>query len=203
MTPHLILPQFIYRAMLAHARAEYPREACGLLRGRAGRVTDFLPARNVARNPQMDYEVDAASLLRALAWEDEGDELIAIYHSHPTSPARPSAVDAGRAFYPDSVYLIISLQNPDAPQLHGYLLRPEAVFRDDAARRLQQDVSFQQVRPGLWAHLFSGDAPLADNLRPGASDPIAFYLIFEKPAPHRPPPVRLISVQPASISIQI
>ncbi len=203
MAPHLILPQFIYRAMIAHARAEYPREACGLLRGRARRVVGMLAARNVAPDPQRDYEVDAESLLRALTWENEGDELVAIYHSHPVSPAYPSAVDAGRAFYPNSVYLIISLQNPNAPRLKGYLLRPEAIFRDDAARRLQQDISFQQVRPELWAHLFSGDAPLADDLRLGASAPIAFYLIFEKPASHRPPPVRLISVQPASISIQI
>ena len=203
MPQPLILPQSIYFAMLAHARSEYPREACGLLRGREGRVTGFLAARNVAQAPHRDYEVDAESLLRALTWEDEGDELIAIYHSHPTSPAYPSAVDAGRAFYPDSVYLILSLQEREAPQLQGYFLRPEAIFRDERARELAQKMPFEQVRPGLWSYYLPADATQARAFRDGRAEGVAFYLIFEDNVGRPSPVVRLISVQPATISVQL
>ena len=202
MSRPLILPQSIYFAMLAHARSEYPREACGLLRGREGRVTGFLAAHNVAQTPYQDYEVDAESLLRALTWEDEGDELIAIYHSHPTSPAYPSAVDAGRAFYPDSVYLILSLQNRDAPQLQGYFLRSEAIFRDDHARKMIQEMPFLQVRPGLWTQYLPPDAPQARAFRDVPSHGVAFYLIFEDNVGRQSQVVRLISVQPVPLSVQ-
>jgi proteasome lid subunit RPN8/RPN11 len=203
MTSRLVLPLTIYQAMLAHARSESPNEACGLLRGREGRVSGILAARNVAADPWRDYEVDAGSLLRALEWEDEGDELIAIYHSHPTAPAYPSAVDAARAFYPDSVYLIISLQEPGAPQMNGYLLRPEAVLRGDAARSLQLDIPFEQVRPGLWAYHLPAGAPLLDRFPDAPSDDVAFYLVFEDNSGHKQPQVRLISVLPAPLTIQL
>ncbi len=204
MPTRLILPQSIYLAMLAHARAEYPNEACGLLRGRSGRVTGFLAARNVAATPQTDYEVDAESLLRALSWEDEGDELIAIYHSHPHSPPDPSAVDAARAFYPDSVYLILSLQNPQEPQLKGHFLRPEAVFEGQAAARLLQTLSFRPVRPGLSGFYLPPNAPLAPDIQDAApADGVAIFLVSETPPEHPPAVVRLISVQPVLISIQV
>ena len=203
MTRPLILPQSIYLAMLAHARSEFPREACGLLRGRGNRVSGFLAARNVAQTPQRDYQVDAESLLRALAWEDEGDELIAIYHSHPASAAYPSAVDAAKAFYPDSVYLIISLQNRDAPHLQGFFLRAEAIFRDDLARKMTEDLPFVPVRPGLWSHHLPAEAAQARAFRGAQVDAVAFYLIFEDNVGRSSPVVRLISVQPVPLSIRL
>jgi proteasome lid subunit RPN8/RPN11 len=203
MPAQLILPHTFYQAIVAHARADFPNEACGLLRGRDGCVSDILPARNVAPNPRQDYQADAQSLLQALRWEDEGDELVGIYHCHPTSPAYPSAVDAARAFYPDSVYLIISLQEPGAPQMNGYLLRPEVVLRGDAARSLQLDIPFEQVRPGLWAYHLPAGAPLLDRFPDAPSDDVAFYLVFEDNSGHKQPQVRLISVLPAPLTIQL
>jgi len=192
MPARLILPQSIYRALLAHARAQFPYEACGLLRGRAGQVTDFLPARNISSTPHSDYEVDAETLLRALSWEDEGDELIAIFHSHPTSPAYPSPVDAAKAFYPDSVYLILSLQRVDAPELMGYFLRPGAIFRGEQADMLRRDIPFRQVRPGLWSYHLSS-AETLPQLQTGAG--MDRFLIYDQPAG----PIRLIVVQPVEI----
>ncbi len=199
----LILPHTLHRAIVAHARAEYPNEACGLLRGRNDRVLDILPARNVAADPRRDYQVDAQNLLRALRWEDRGDELIAIYHSHPSSPAYPSAVDAANAFYPDSVYLILSLQRPDAPELRGFYLRPEALFQGETAAVFLRDIPFEQVRPGLWAFHLASDAALpALEPRP-LSAGIAFYLLFDENSGRQPPPVRLISVLPVALTIQL
>jgi len=199
----ITIPSDIYKTLAAHARADYPAEACGLLRGRNGRVSGILPARNTASNPQRDYQVDAHSLLQALRWEDQGDELVAIYHSHPASPAYPSAVDAANAFYPDSVYLILSLQQLHAPELRGFYLRSEAVFRGGAAEAILRDVPFEQVRPGVWAFYLAPDAAWSGpEPRPLAAG-IAYYLIFDENSGRQPPPVRLVSVKPVAITIQL
>jgi proteasome lid subunit RPN8/RPN11 len=161
MADRLLIPHSIYQALIAHARAQFPNEACGLLRGRGERVMGFLPARNVSATPRTDYEVDPETLLRALSWEDEGDELIAIFHSHPASPPYPSLIDVARAHYPDSVYLILSLQRPDAPELRGYHIRPETIWRGPQADALRQQLPFLQVRPGLWAHRLTADEAAA------------------------------------------
>ncbi|HEY80458.1 MAG TPA: M67 family metallopeptidase [Caldilineae bacterium] len=189
-SPRLLLPKSIYQALVAHARAQYPNEACGLLRGRAGRVSGFLPARNIAPTPRSDYEVDPESLLQALSWEDEGDELIAIFHSHPTSPPYPSFVDAAKAFYPDSVYLILSLQQPRHPELKGFHLRSEAAFTRTQARAMRQGIPFVQVRPGLWAYRIPSEG--GDE---GRGEDVC--LVYDR----EDGPMRLIHIQPVSIHI--
>ena len=82
-------------------------------------------ARNEAENRITDYWVDGGTLLRQFDFEDRGETMIAIYHSHPVDPAYPSATDARNAFYPDSVFLICSLLQPDQPVIRGYLLIQE------------------------------------------------------------------------------
>ncbi len=189
MLSSLILPHTLYQALVAHAQAQWPQEACGLLRGRAGRATEFLPARNVAPHPRTDYQVDPQTLLQALDWEDQGDELIAIFHSHPTSPPIPSPVDVAQALYPDSVYLILSLQNRDQPHLQGYFFRPEAILIGPTAQALRQALPFQQVRTGLWAYPLDTSEP-----RPFPSH----YLTYQDPTG----PIRLMHIQPVEVLIR-
>lgn len=203
MPGRLLVPHEIYQAITAHARSALPNEACGLLRGNNGAIIDILPARNVADHPESDFQVDAQSLLRALQWEDAGDDLIAIYHSHPASPAYPSAVDAMNAFYPDSVSLILSLQQPQAPELRGFYLRAEAVFRDATALSLRQNRRFQQVRPGLWGLHLPANASLPGIKQKLAPARSSFYLVFEESSGRRPAFVRLISVLPVAVSVLI
>jgi len=203
MSDRLVLPHALYQSMLAHARSDAPREACGLLRGRNGRARDLLPARNVAADPRRDYLVDAQSLLRALDWEEDGDELIAIYHSHPVSSAYPSVVDAANAFYPDSVYLILSLLQADAPELRGFYLRPEATFQGRKAETLLSEMPFQQARSGLWGFHLLPDALLPGVEPRAVAADATFYLVFDEESGRQPPPVRLISVQPVTIIIQL
>jgi proteasome lid subunit RPN8/RPN11 len=57
-----------------------------------------------------------------LAMEAEGLELIAIYHSHPDGPARPSPTDVALAYYPDTVQLIISLSDRARPSVRGFTI---------------------------------------------------------------------------------
>jgi proteasome lid subunit RPN8/RPN11 len=102
--------------LLAHAQAELPNEACGLLSGtgRDGMATTYHPARNAEASP-LRYSVHPDDLVRiTFAIEDAGDDLVAIFHSHTRSPAVPSPTDLRAAMYPDAVYLLASLADPSA-----------------------------------------------------------------------------------------
>jgi proteasome lid subunit RPN8/RPN11 len=92
--------------MLAQARADAPLETCGLLAGRDGRVTRVLPVPNVLHSP-VAYRMDNQDLADAMAACDF--EPMGIYHSHPAGPPAPSPTDVAESFYPDSIYVIISL----------------------------------------------------------------------------------------------
>lgn len=96
-------------AMLAHARAEAPFEACGALGGRDGRVEKVYPAQNAEKSPALYRMVPEEQLQIFLEIEGQGWELVGIYHSHPGGPAYPSATDLELAYYPEAVYVILSL----------------------------------------------------------------------------------------------
>jgi proteasome lid subunit RPN8/RPN11 len=113
----LTLPRPLAEALLAHARAELPNEACGLLSGSAqdGTATAFHPARNSEASP-LRYDVHPEDLVRiTFAIDDAGQDLVAIFHSHTRSPAVPSPTDLRAAMYPDAVYLLTSLADASAP----------------------------------------------------------------------------------------
>jgi len=108
--------------ILAHARADAPNEACGLLAGTDGRGTHVLPAANVARDPRVEYLMEPHDQLHHFqAIEDQGVELLGIYHSHPVTPAYPSPTDLSMAYYPEAVYVIVSLTQ-SAPVLRAFRL---------------------------------------------------------------------------------
>jgi proteasome lid subunit RPN8/RPN11 len=110
--------------MIDHARAEYPNEACGLIVGSApaaegGRPLRWTPCRNRAASPYR-YEIDPDDLLRLTIETEEADESFwAIVHSHTHTAARPSPTDIGLAFYPDALYLLVSLSADEADATSG------------------------------------------------------------------------------------
>ncbi len=112
------LPADLVEAIVAHVRSEYPNEACGLIIGDrpaadAGSARRFEPTRNKAGSPYR-YEIDPGDLLRLTIATDDADEVFwAIVHSHVRSPAYPSTTDVGLAFYPDALYLLVSLAAPE------------------------------------------------------------------------------------------
>jgi proteasome lid subunit RPN8/RPN11 len=110
----LTIPPTMAESLLSHARSELPNEACGLLSGQdAGHATAFHPARNAEASPYA-YEVHPEDLVRiVLGIEDAGEELVAVFHSHPRSPAVPSVNDLRNATYP-VVYLLASLADEHA-----------------------------------------------------------------------------------------
>ncbi len=114
------LPLEYYNEMIAHLQAEAPNEGCGLLAGRDGQIFKHYRARNAERSPVL-YSIDAKELLGCIRDMDaQGWELLAIYHSHTHSQAYPSATDVKLAYYPDSVYLIISLEDSQQPVVRGF-----------------------------------------------------------------------------------
>jgi proteasome lid subunit RPN8/RPN11 len=107
--------------LLDHARVEAPNEACGILSGSAaaGRATTYHPARNADASPYV-YTVHPDDLVRiVMGIDDAGEDLVAIYHSHVATPAEPSPTDRRQAMYPDAVYLLATLMDPDAPPMQA------------------------------------------------------------------------------------
>lgn len=112
----LILPASIAEELLAHARAEVPNEACGLLAGdlASGRAAGYHAARNAEASP-LRYTVHPDDLVRIVfGIEDAGQDLVGIFHSHTHTPAVPSPTDLRSAQYPDAFYLLATLSDPEA-----------------------------------------------------------------------------------------
>ena len=103
------------RAIIDHARAEAPNEACGVIAGRGTVAHEIIPIPNTADDPLHAYRMDEQSLVTALiGGEKRGLELVGFYHSHPHSDPIPSPTDIRQATYPDTPYLIVSLKGGEA-----------------------------------------------------------------------------------------
>ncbi len=113
-------------ALVAHARAEFPNECCGLIAGRDGTATRVLPATNAEGTPFM-YVMDPREQMQLMDDIETADEdLVAIYHSHTRSAAYPSRTDVELAFFPEPLYVIVSLQQPDQPVIRAFRLTRSA-----------------------------------------------------------------------------
>ena len=121
----LEIPREIFTHMVEQANAEAPIEACGILAGSNNRVERLYKMRNTEQRgyhfmmePREQFtvvkDIRSASL-----------EMLAIYHSHPATPARPSAEDIRLALTADVIYVIVSLQ--DTPAVKGFLIEERNV----------------------------------------------------------------------------
>ena len=118
--PDLKIPQNLLNRIIEHARQEYPLEGCGILAGKDGKITDFYPVVNTKKSSSC-YLMEPEEQLRVFQEiERTGVELSAIYHSHPHTAPFPSQRDVENAFYPDSLILIISLKEKNAPQIAAF-----------------------------------------------------------------------------------
>ncbi len=106
--------------IVAHAREDHPDEACGLVAGVGGEPTRVVRMANIARSPTF-YEMDPLELLRAFnRMEDDGEDLVVIYHSHTATEAYPSRTDVSIAGYPDAHYVLVSTREPDTEELRSF-----------------------------------------------------------------------------------
>lgn len=105
--------------IIDQAIAGAPREICGLMGGRDGKVETLFPATNTDKS-NLTYMVDPQEQFKIMkAIRDNNMELVGIYHSHPASEAYPSPTDCRLAFYEQAHYVIVSLKDDD-PVIRAY-----------------------------------------------------------------------------------
>ncbi|HUI45100.1 MAG TPA: M67 family metallopeptidase [Nitrospirota bacterium] len=103
-----------------HCNSVYPNEACGILAGRGTTVEKVYALRSENPSPTF-YQIDAQEQFRVLKeMREAGRDLVGIYHSHPTGRAYPSSTDVELAYYPEAVYVIVSLVERRDPCMKGY-----------------------------------------------------------------------------------
>ncbi len=123
----LKIPQPIYEALIAHAVAEFPLEACGILGGTGTSISALYRLTNAAASAtrfQLDPR-EHAGVMRDLLQRNL--ETIAFYHSHPAGPPHPSAEDVRLAYYPEVATVIISLADRNRPAIEAFFIRDGSI----------------------------------------------------------------------------
>lgn len=118
----LVIRADLVEAMVAHARADHPDEACGVIAGPEGsdRPERFIPMINAARSPTF-YEFDSGEQLRLWREMDAADEEpVVIYHSHTATEAYPSRTDISFASEPNAHYVLVSTRDAEQHELRSY-----------------------------------------------------------------------------------
>lgn len=128
----LKIPPHIYDDIIAHALEGFPLEVCGILGGRDGAVSAGYRMTNTDASNEHFMMEPKEQFAVSKDLRSRGLEMVAIYHSHPETPARPSAEDIRLALTPDVSYVIISLEDLHRPALKS--------FRISAGSALQEEV---------------------------------------------------------------
>jgi proteasome lid subunit RPN8/RPN11 len=122
--PEIQIPRKLTNQLLHLAQLSPDLEVCGLISSQNGVPSHCYPVANVAKQPAQRFLLDAAAQIAALkAMRERGEELFAIYHSHPTAPAIPSSTDLELAAYPDALNLIISLNTKGILEMRGFHIK--------------------------------------------------------------------------------
>jgi proteasome lid subunit RPN8/RPN11 len=131
--------------IIAHARADHPDEACGVIAGPAGsdRPERFIPMLNAERSPTF-YRFDSMEQFRVWREMDERDEEpVVIYHSHTATEAYPSRTDVSYASEPDAHYVLVSTRDPDVAEFRSFRIVDGTVTEEEI--RIAADAA----RPGV------------------------------------------------------
>jgi proteasome lid subunit RPN8/RPN11 len=126
--------------IVAHARADHPDEACGVIAGPAGsdRPERFIAMLNADRSPTF-YRFDSMEQLRV--WremDDRDEEPVVIYHSHTATQAYPSRTDISYASEPGAHYLLVSTREPDSEEIRSFRI-VDGVVTEEELRVLAAD----------------------------------------------------------------
>lgn len=118
------LPRPLAIRLLHEAQKTPDQEVCGLIAARDGAPCRVVPVRNASGDVQRLFDMDERELISAVKGiRERGEELYAIYHSHPDAAPVPSTADVERAGYPEKLHLIISLQTKGVLQMCGWRYR--------------------------------------------------------------------------------
>jgi proteasome lid subunit RPN8/RPN11 len=119
--------------IVAHARADHPDEACGVIAGPAGsdRPERFIPMMNAERSPTF-YRFDSMEQFRV--WremDDRDEEPVVIYHSHTATQAYPSRTDISYAMEPEAHYVLVSTRDPDEVEFRSFRILDGEVTEEE------------------------------------------------------------------------
>jgi proteasome lid subunit RPN8/RPN11 len=132
-----VIDRATWDVLVEHAWSDFPYEVCGLLGVDPDGSLHHFPIANAERSMTY-YVMEARQLLKAMRQIEDNEWRLAIYHSHTHTQAYPSATDIRLAAYPDATYLIVTLQDRDAPDIRGFTIidgqvtEVPVVIREDA-----------------------------------------------------------------------
>ena len=135
----LVIRSDLVDAMVNHARADHPDEACAVIAGPEGseRPERFIKMDNAERSPTF-YRFDSGEQLKVWrALEDAGDAPIIIYHSHTATEAYPSRTDISYASEPNAHYVLVSTSDPDEHELRSYRI-VDGVVTEEPVKIVEQ-----------------------------------------------------------------
>ena len=126
----LVLPQSYIDEMVAHARDDAPNECCGMIASVDGQAAQIWRTKNAEESP-FRYRIADDDLLTVMRAIDKmNGDLMVIYHSHLKHPAEPSPTDIRLArwpgsdppmdMFPDTYYVLVSLQDADNPAVRAF-----------------------------------------------------------------------------------
>jgi len=147
----LVIREDLVEAMVKHARADHPDEACGILAGPEGsdRPERHVAMLNAERSPTF-YRFDSGEQLRVWRAMDANDEVpVVVYHSHTATEAYPSRTDITLAAEPDAHYVLVSTRDPEVHELRSYRIVDGAVTEEP----------IEVVESYTFAHTGSDDVP--------------------------------------------
>ena len=122
----LKLPRPLVNSILAQAQQSPENEICGLIGGRGGQAEHCYAIDNTAIDRARRYQMDPKEQINVMRQMRElGEELIAIYHSHPHAPALPSPTDLAEAEYADAAYLIVSLNTVGVLEMTAFCIKQQ------------------------------------------------------------------------------
>ncbi len=109
-----------FKEIVEQGLREFPNECCGVVAAKDGVPVKVFTMRNLDASP-VSYRLDPKEQLRVFEeMEERGWDLWAIYHSHTHSEAFPSETDRKLAFYPEAYYLVLSLEDREAPAMRAF-----------------------------------------------------------------------------------
>jgi proteasome lid subunit RPN8/RPN11 len=135
----LVIRGDLVDAMVAHARADHPDEACGVIAGPEGsdRPERFIQMQNAERSPTF-YRFDSGEQLRVWRAMDDADEVpVVIYHSHTATEAYPSRTDISFASEPGAHYVLVSTRDAVEHELRSYRIL-DGVVTEEPVKIVEQ-----------------------------------------------------------------
>jgi proteasome lid subunit RPN8/RPN11 len=135
LLPMLTIERAIVDQIVAHARADHPDEACGVVAGPvgSGRPTRFVAMANAERSPTF-YRFDSMEQFKV--WremDDRDEEPVVIYHSHTATEAYPSRTDISYAAEPNAHYVLVSTREADETELRSYRIVDGEVTEEEVS----------------------------------------------------------------------